>query len=437
MKNKFLEGLLIGLFGAFVLFMLVLATTIHYSEKESDDNNKKIEASTGDTGSNNSNSTADDKSGTGTSENNEENTQSLSQTEFTKKKNYMKSLIDKYFLWEVDESAQQTAELKALMSALDDPYSCYYTAEEYAELMESTSGIYCGIGALVSQNAQTGIITIVKPFVDGPAYNAGVLPNDIIYAVNGEEVTGVDLSTVVATMKGEPDTKVEITVYREGEYIDIEIIRGTIEVPTVEYKMLDNNIGYIQVMEFDEVTAEQFINAIADLENQGMEGLVVDLRDNPGGLLNIVCQMLDRLLPEGRIVYTEDKYGNIDEEFSTADEEFNLPMAVLVNGNSASASEIFAGAVQDYKKATIVGTQSFGKGIVQYVIPIYDGSAVKITISKYYTPLGQDIHGKGITPDVVVELDEELSKLASIPMDKDNQLAAAIQVILEQINAAK
>lgn len=442
MKNKFLEGLLIGVFGAFVLFMLVFATTLHYAEdkdekvsaQEQADNNTEKDTAGADAVTDNQPADNKDES---TDKKEEEKAEPLSDREFAEKKEYIQKIIDEYFLWEQDKEAAQTAELRAMLESLNDPYSCYYTPEEYAQLMESSSGIYCGIGALVQQNASTGIISIVKPFVDGPAYNAGVLPNDIIFAVDEEEVTGIDLNNVVARMKGEPDTEVKVTVYREGEYIDIVITRGTVEVPTVEYEMLDNNIGYIYIMEFDEVTGEQFIAAIEEFEEQGMEGLIVDVRDNPGGLLNIVCDMLDRLLPEGKIVYTEDKYGNVKTEYSTAAEEFNLPMVVLINGSSASAAEIFAGVVQDYDKAVIVGTQSFGKGIVQYVIPVYDGSGVKVTTSKYFTAMGQDIHGKGITPDVVVELDEELKTLASIPKDKDNQLAAAIEILLGKINGGQ
>lgn len=346
----------------------------------------------------------------------------------------LESIIDTYYLNEVDDEALADGIYKGLLESLDDPYSCYYTADEYAQLMESSSGVYCGIGATVSQNVNTGIITIVKPFVDGPAYNAGVLPNDIVYKVNGDDVTSCDLSEVVSRMKGEEGTKVTLTVIRDSKEIEFEITRGTIEVPTVEYKMLDNNVGYISVSEFDKVTSTQYRSAIKDLESQGMESLVVDLRNNPGGRLETVVDMLDRMLPKGLIVYQEDKNGNRDEETSTNKEQFTKPLAVLINGNSASASEIFAGAIQDYGTGTIIGTTSFGKGIVQSIIPLNDGTAVKVTVSKYYTPNGRNIHGTGIEPDIEVELDSEVANQVVIDYEDDAQLQKAVEVLTEQMN---
>jgi carboxyl-terminal processing protease len=216
--------------------------------------------------------------------------------------------------------------------------------------------------------------------------------------------------------------------------MDFTIVRQKINIPTIEYEMLENNIGYIQIAEFDDITISQFSNALRALEDQGMKGLVVDVRNNPGGLLNSVVKILDRLLPKGKlVVYTEDKHGKREEEKTDDSLRFNKPLAVLINGNSASASEIFAGTLQDYNKATLVGTTSFGKGIVQSVIPLTDGTAVKLTISKYFTPNGRNIHGTGIVPDVEIELDEELRKLISIPHDQDNQLQKAIEILKEQI----
>ena len=207
--------------------------------------------------------------------------------------------------------------------------------------------------------------------------------------------------------------------------MDFTLKRAKIEVPTVEYKMMDNNIGYIQVTEFDDITVEQYKTALEDLTNQGMEGLIVDLRDNPGGLLSSVCSMLDEMLPEGLIVYTEDKDGNREEEKSDAEHQFTKPLAVLINGNSASASEIYAGAIKDYGTGTLIGTQSFGKGIVQRIIELGDGSAIKLTISNYFTPKGNNIHKIGITPDIVVE--------ANADTPEDEQLDKAVEVITEKL----
>ena len=215
--------------------------------------------------------------------------------------------------------------------------------------------------------------------------------------------------------------------------MDFRLERRQIEVDTIEYEMLEDSIGYITITEFDEVTADQFRAALDDLEKKGMKGLIIDVRDNPGGLLDKVCDMLDRLLPKGLIVYTENKYGERSEEYSTDKESFDKPLVVLVNGNSASASEIFAGAIQDYGIGTILGTQTFGKGIVQTILPLNDGTAMKVTISKYFTPKGTNIHGVGITPDVELDLDEEMKKEAVVPKEKDNQLQEAVKLIKKGI----
>lgn len=309
------------------------------------------------------------------------------------------------------------------VAGLEEDYTTYYTPEEFASVMESSSGKYSGIGAYVSQNMSTGIITIVKPFEGAPAAEAGILKDDILYAVEGEEVTGEDLNMVVARLKGEEGTAVNVTIYRasEDQYIDFEVIRAVVNVPTVSYKMLDDQIGYIQISEFEQVTAEQFAAAVDDLEAQGMKSLIFDLRDNGGGLLDSVCDILDTVLPKELLVYTEDKDGNRKEEWAMDDDRINVPMAVLVNGNTASASEIFTGALKDYDEAEIIGTTTFGKGIVQSIIPMADGSAIKLTSAKYYTPSGVCIHGTGIEPDQVVEYDRE--------NEEDNQLQAAVDYL--------
>jgi carboxyl-terminal processing protease len=301
--------------------------------------------------------------------------------------------------------------------------------------MESTTGTYYGIGAVVQQNMKTMYITIVKPYVDGPAYNAGMLPGDIIYMVDDVDVTGMDINNVVAMMKGPEGTQVKVTVVRDGEPDPVELIitRAQIEIETIEYEMLENDIGYILISGFEEPTPKQFKEAIEDLKKQGMKGLVLDLRDNGGGLLDAVVEMLDYILPKGMIVYTEDKYGNRDEYKGTDKDVLELPMSVLINGNSASAAEIFAAAMQDYEAATLVGTTSFGKGIVQSILPLTDGTAVKITISRYFTPKGVCIHGEGVTPDIEVELKDELRQMVVIPKDQDNQLAVAIALVWDEL----
>lgn len=345
-------------------------------------------------------------------------------SEVSGKLDFLKDVIDLKYLEKTDEKTLEENIYKGLLQGLNDPYSVYYTKDEYDALKEETSGSYCGIGALVSQNADTGVITAINVFKGSPAEKAGMKNGDIIFKVEDKEVTGEDLNNVVAKMKGEKDTKVKINVYRtsEKEYIDLEVTRDKVDVPTVEHKMLDKSkgIGYIQITQFEEVTYDQFKEALDDLKKRGMKSVIFDLRNNPGGLYDTVCEMLDDLLPEGTLVYTKDKDGNKQEKKSDAN-FLDMPMVVLQNENSASASEIFSGAIQDFGAGKIVGTQSFGKGIVQSIIPLSDGSAVKLTVEKYYTPKGVNIHGKGITPDVKVEISKDGKK--------DNQLQKAIEVI--------
>lgn len=413
MKNRYFQGMLVGLLVSALFFSVLFAGYVR---------SNSIQSAEGNNGSTNLTTEADSDN-------------SLMSKAVKSKLNRIKSIIDTYYLDEIDEDKMVEGMYKGLVSSLEDPYSVYYTKDEFAALMESSSGSYCGIGAYVSQDVKTGVITIVKPFEGGPAYKAGMLPGDIIYKVSGEEATGKDLSEIVSKMKGEEGTTVDLEIIRAGESdpIKLTIERRTVEVPTISYEMLDNKVGYIQIAEFDEVTGPQFRSAITDLDNQGMIGLVIDLRNNPGGLLDTVCDMLDRMLPEGLIVYTEDKNGTRTEEVkSTAEESFDKPLVVMINGNSASASEVFAGAIQDYGIGTILGTTSFGKGIVQSVIPLSDGSGVKVTVSKYYTPKGRNIHEIGIEPDVVVELKDKLKTKVVIDKSEDNQLQEAIKIINEK-----
>ncbi len=416
MKNKFLSGFLSGLAGALIIFTIAL--TIYVVGPDRKDDNA---------GLNKINNAEAAAKKTEDEEHNEK---------IMKKVKKIEALIDHYYFENVDEEAFADGIYKGILQSLGDPYSTYYTKAEYKSLMESSSGIYCGIGATVTQDVTTGIISIVTPFVTGPAYEIGLLPGDIIYKVEGKEVTGFDLTEVVSRIKGEEGTKVEVSIIREGESepLDFSIPRRVVEVPTISYEMLDGKIGYITISEFDEVTAQQFRDAIAELDKQGQKGLIIDIRNNPGGLLNTVSDMLDRMLPKGLIVYTKDKYGNREEKKSDGKEEFSKPLAVIINGRSASASEIFAGAIQDYGKGTIVGTTSFGKGIVQSIIPLQDGTAIKVTVSKYFTPKGQDIHGIGIKPDVTVELKDELKKKVVIKKEEDNQLQKAIEIIKKEID---
>lgn len=347
-------------------------------------------------------------------------------------------LVDQYYLFEdeIETGKEEAGIYQGFLYGLNDPYAVYYTKEELQSFMDETAGSYCGIGAMVSQNITTGVATIIRVFEGSPAEQAGIRPGDVIYKVDGEEVTGVDLTLIVNNyVKGEEGTEVVITVFREEEeeYQDITVTRSPIDVQTVSGKMLEDGIGYISVLEFDQITDSQFTTQIEELKKQGMEKLIVDLRNNPGGELTTVVSMVDYVVKDGgRILTVADKYGK-EEVYQAEDgHSLDLPMAVLVNGNSASASEVFTGALKDYGAAVIVGTKTFGKGIVQTLLPLSDGSAVKLTTNHYYTPDGHDIHGKGIEPDVEVELNEEAAVMPVIPEDLDNQLQKAIEILKEK-----
>lgn len=342
----------------------------------------------------------------------------------------LKTVIDEYYLGEVDEEQLREYSYKGMIAGLEDPYSVYYTKEEYEDVEESSEGIFSGVGIVLTQDMETKAITVVKPMKDGPAQKAGIKAGDILTKVEGEEISSdEDLSSVVSRVKGKEGTKVTLTFSRDGKEKDYTLTRQEIKNPTVEYEMLENKVGYIKITEFDEVTVEQFDDALSQLENDGMKKLVLDLRDNPGGLLDAVVDIADRILPTGMIVYTEDKNGKKTEYEAKSAECVEQPIAVLINGNSASASEILAGAIQDYKAGTLVGTTSYGKGIVQNIFQLGDGSAVKLTIANYYTPKGRNIHKKGIDPDVEVELKESLKDEIEIKKSEDNQLQEALKVL--------
>lgn len=350
------------------------------------------------------------------------------------KLNVLEKYVYSSFLFDIDEEQQADGVYKGYIAALGDPYSEYYTEEEFEKMNESISGTYYGIGVMVTKD-QEGRISVVRVFENCPGAEAGILPNDYIVKVGDMEVTGMDLNEVVASIKGAEGTTVKITVFRESDnaYHEMEVERRNVENPTVEYEMLENQIGYLQITEFDEVTVSQFQEAMNELEKQGMEGLIVDVRSNPGGLLTSVVEILQKILPEGKIVYTQDKNGEGKTYMSEGKTPFTKPMAVLINGNSASAAEIFSGAIKDYKIGTLIGTTTFGKGIVQTVLPLSDGSALKLTVSRYYTPSGVCIHETGIDPDIEVTLDETLQQQITIDPSQDTQLQKAKEVIQSQI----
>lgn len=346
------------------------------------------------------------------------------------KLSYLKKLIDETYLHDVKEKDLNEGIYKGYIEGLGDQYSAYYDKKETKELTESLDGSFSGIGAVMTQDASNGVITITRVYDDSPAKKAGIKAGDVLYRVEEKTVTGKDLDKVVSWIKGKKGTKVNLTLLRgtNSDKIKVTATRDVINVETVKYKVLENQIGYISISEFDSVTGDQFAKALKQLQKKNIKGLVVDLRNNPGGSLTTVCDILDSILPKGLIVYTKDKNGKKEEYTSDEKHRLTLPMSVLVNGQSASASEIFAGAVQDYGKAEIVGTQTYGKGVVQNLFDLKDGTCVKLTTSEYFTPKGRNIDGKGITPDVKIEY-----KYNAKDPKADNQLDKAVSVVKDKI----
>ena len=344
----------------------------------------------------------------------------------------LEEIIDKrFFLEEVSDRELQDGIYRGLMDALGDPYTVYYSAEELISFMQHTEGTYYGIGAYMTQDTETELPMITGVMAGAPAEAAGLRANDLIYAVNGDSVYGLSLDAAVALIKGPEGTEVTLTIVREDadNFMDFTLTRARVETPTVNLTMFDNGMAYIELTEFDDVSVDQFAEALAVAKGSGMKGMILDLRGNPGGSLDVVVDICKMILPEGLIVYTEDKSGNRKEYTCDGDRKLQVPLVVLIDGNSASAAEIMAGAIKDYSLGTLVGTTTFGKGIVQQVIPLRDGSAIKITTSAYFTPAGNNIHGTGIEPDVLCKFDGEAYYGSE---DRpDNQLEKAKEVLLE------
>mgnify|MGYP000512152404 FL=1 len=354
----------------------------------------------------------------------------LSDVKTVQKLNYLEELIDKEYLDEKDESSLREGLYAGLLAGLKDPYSTYYTAEQYKELNTSNEGSYVGIGAVL-QKDDAGGAKIIQLYEGGPGEQVGLKKGDVIKAVDGTDVTDKETSDIASMVRDSEKDSVMLTIQRENEEKtrDVKVEIRDVEIQTVSHEMLSEDTGYIRISEFSEVTSDQYKKAFADLKDQGMKKLVVDLRDNPGGLLTAVCGVLRQILPEGLIVYTEDKNGKREEETCDGKNKLDMPLAVLVNGNSASASEIFAGAVKDYGIGTIVGTTTYGKGVVQTIHSLTDGSAVKITIAKYFTPKGNDINKKGINPDVEAELSGDITDWTELTHKEDTQLQTALKEI--------
>lgn len=336
-----------------------------------------------------------------------------------------------FYLKDMTEEELQTGIYNGMVKALDDKYAAYYTAEELMAQLEKNEGVYYGIGAYVMMDAETQTPYISGVIEGTPAEEAGLRMGDIIYAVEGTATFQMALEEVTGLIKGEEGTAVTLTIVRDGKAFEQDVVRRKVNNPTVSSRMLDEEIGYIGITEFKDITVDQFTEAYAVIRGSGAKALVLDLRGNPGGLLDAVVSIGQQILPEGLIVYTEDKSGERVEYTCDGKREIQMPMVVLVNGGSASAAEVLTGAIKDYGVGTVMGTTTYGKGIVQKIIALSDGSAVKLTTSGYFTPKGNNIHGKGIEPDVVVEFDAE----AYYGDEQiDNQLEAAQEYLRKKLH---
>ena len=348
-----------------------------------------------------------------------------------KKINELGTYIDYYYYDDVEEQELRDGLYAGLLEGVGDKYSVYYNADEYADLQVSTTGQYYGIGAGLSQNKTTMEVTVNKIYEGTPSEAAGMKKDDVILSVDGTEATSMELTNLVKLIRGDEGTTVHIEIYRPSteENLSFDVERADVTLPSVSSQMLENSIGYILIDSFETDTAKQFEQALADLQAQGMKSLIVDVRYNPGGMLTSVVQILDDILPEGLLVYIEDKYGNRQDYNSDGDTYLDCPIAVLMNENSASAAEIFAGAIKDYDYGTLIGTTTYGKGIVQTIFPLENGDAVKITTAKYFTPKGNDINKKGITPDVEAELSGDITDWTELTHKEDTQLQTALKEI--------
>lgn len=339
--------------------------------------------------------------------------------------------IDMYYYDATDKEELKDGLYAGLLEGIGDKYSVYYTKDEYEQSQVSMTGKYYGIGAGLRQDEDTMVVSVSKVYEGTPSEAAGLLAEDIILSVDDTDATSMEVTELVKLIRGEEGTTVHLEVYRAStnEYLSFDVERANVTLPSIASEMLNDGIGYIRIESFETDTAVQFESALAELEEAGMHSLVVDLRYNGGGLVDSVVQILDDILPEGLLVYTEDKNGNRQEYKSSGDTHFDYPLAVLINQDSASASEIFAGAIKDYEYGTLIGTTTFGKGIVQTIFPLSDGDAVKLTTAKYFTPKGNYIHGVGIEPDIELEYEYLNPDGETYEMQYDNQIQKAIEVL--------
>ncbi|MCH5286429.1 MAG: S41 family peptidase [Christensenellaceae bacterium] len=367
-----------------------------------------------------------------------ENSVVISREEYEQYKQFdtlleLMALVDMSFYEEVETQDMLDGAAMGLLSGLGDPYTFYYTPEDYAALWEDDEGEYAGVGLQISGNYVTGLCTISRVFDNGPAREAGVLKGDILYKVEDMYVNATNLQDAVDIMRGTPGTDVQVTFLRGTEELTFTLTRAQITVNRIESAMLEDGIGYIFLYEFAGDCATRFEEAVTELVAQGAKGIIIDLRDNPGGWVNDAESIGDIFLDRGTLCYLEYKDGN-REYYRTKDGKQDVKLVILVNENSASSSEILTGALKDRADATVVGVKSYGKGIVQAVVPVgSSGAGMQMTIAQYYTPNGNAVHKIGITPDIIIELPAGDNGMYEFGDLTDPQLAGALEAMREKL----
>ena len=374
-----------------------------------------------------------------TKNNNNNNTQSISSllglessndNQLTKSIKYVKTILDKYYLNDIDEDKATEGALKGYVASLGDPYTEYIPKDEMEDYKSDLMGNYVGIVIYMAQNTKDNTIVVLTPIKYSPAEEAGILPGDIIKKINGVEYTGEDMTAAANNIKGEEGSTVTLEIQRGQEIKTFEIKRKKITTNPVISEKLDSNIGYIEVTSFDEDTAQNFKAKYEELKSQGITSLIIDLRNNGGGLVDQALQIADYIVPKGKdLLVTVDKDKNEKIEKSKEDVLIDMPIVVLVNENSASSSEILAGALKDLNEATIVGTTTYGKGVIQQLLTLKSGAGLKVTVEEYYTPNRTKINGVGIEPNEKVELPETVSNHLLVQRDQDTQLQKAIEIL--------
>ena len=356
------------------------------------------------------------------------NTTSLEGLEYTLSQ--FRSELEKKYIGEINDEELIEGAVKGYVDALGDPYTTYYTKKEMKTIMEETNGNFVGIGVYMTKDLEKNAILIIKPIENSPAEKAGILPGDLITKVDDVEYTGDKLEEASNKIRGEEGTKVKLEIYRNGETKTFELTRTKVVVSHVTTKVLNNNIGYIAISDFEGECASEFETKYKQLEKQGIKKLIIDIRNNGGGIVDEALKIANMLVDkDSTLLITKDKSDKEEVTKATEKPIINIPTVVLVNEYSASASEILAGALKDNGKATLVGTKTYGKGIIQELHQLSDGSGLKITVSEYYTPNHNAIHKIGITPDVEIDLSENVKQQTTIQEKDDNQLQKAIEIL--------